>query len=107
MDITRHPLFKAIYDLCLEIETLPAAEHQTKLVTMASNLKKPAEMLYEKAYGNHPEARKPDRIDQYLRDMHERIEVYGDCWVETAFARQLLKELNEANAKITLLTSKA
>lgn len=46
MDITRHPLFKAIYDLCLEIETLPAAEHQTKLVTMASDLKKPAELLY-------------------------------------------------------------
>lgn len=46
MNILKHPIYKAIYDLCREIETLPASELATKLVVMASNLQKPADLLY-------------------------------------------------------------
>lgn len=45
MNIERHPIYKDIYDLCREIETLPASDHATKLVVMASALEKPADKL--------------------------------------------------------------
>ena len=45
MNINEHPLYKAIYDLCLEIEKLPASEQQTKVVVMAGELEKPVTKL--------------------------------------------------------------
>lgn len=45
MNINEHPIYKNIYDLCQEIEKLPASEQQTKVVTMASDLEKPAAKL--------------------------------------------------------------
>ncbi len=38
MNILKHSMHKAIYDLCLEIEKLPASEQQTKVVQMAVDL---------------------------------------------------------------------
>jgi hypothetical protein len=38
MNINEHPAYKAIYELCLEIEKLPASEQQTKVVIMAGDL---------------------------------------------------------------------
>lgn len=46
MDINKHPIYKAIHDLCTEIEKLPASEQQTKVVTMASALEQPADLLF-------------------------------------------------------------
>lgn len=45
MSILEHPIYKAIYDLCRQIETFPASEQQTKTVVMASNLEIPAKQL--------------------------------------------------------------
>jgi hypothetical protein len=45
MNITKHPIYKQIYELCLEIEELPASLQQTKVVTMASAMEKPADEL--------------------------------------------------------------
>ncbi len=45
MNILEHPIYKDIYDLCQEIEKLPASEQETKCVFMASNLEKPAAQL--------------------------------------------------------------
>lgn len=45
MDINEHPIYKDIYDLCHEIEKLPASEQATKVVVMASALEKPATKL--------------------------------------------------------------
>lgn len=45
MNILEHPIYKDIYDLCQEIEKLPASEQETKCVVMASNLEKPAAQL--------------------------------------------------------------
>lgn len=47
MNIDQHPIHKSIYDLCLEIEKLPASEQATKVVVMASELHKPAASLFE------------------------------------------------------------
>lgn len=46
MDILKHPIYKAIYELGREIENLPASEQQTKLAVMCSNLQEPADLLY-------------------------------------------------------------
>lgn len=45
MNINKHPIYKAIYDMCLEIEKLPASDQQTKVVTMAGALEKSADQL--------------------------------------------------------------
>jgi hypothetical protein len=45
MDINEHPIHRDIYNLCREIEGLPASELQTKIVTMASALHNPASRL--------------------------------------------------------------
>lgn len=45
MNITEHQIYKNIYDLCQEIEKLPASQQQTKVVVMASELEKPASEL--------------------------------------------------------------
>ncbi len=45
MNILEHPIYKDIYDLCQEIEKLPASEQETKCVIMAGNLEKPAAQL--------------------------------------------------------------
>lgn len=47
MNIQKHTIHKAIYDLCLEIEKLPASEQQTKCVVMASNLHVAADQLLD------------------------------------------------------------
>ena len=47
MNIIEHSIYKDIYDLCGEIEKLPASEQATKVVTMASDLEKPAARLIE------------------------------------------------------------
>lgn len=47
MDILKHSIHKAIYDLCVEIEKLPASEQQTKVVVMASNLHAKADQLVD------------------------------------------------------------
>tara|TARA_R110000868_G_C10897238_1_gene764049 strand:+ start:1148 stop:1507 length:360 start_codon:yes stop_codon:yes gene_type:complete len=39
--IDRHPMHKAIYDLCVEIEKLPASDQQTKCVIAAGELQNP------------------------------------------------------------------
>jgi len=48
MNILAHPIYKDIYDLCQEIEKLPASEQATKVVVMASALEKPADALLAK-----------------------------------------------------------
>ena len=45
MDILKHTINRSIYDLCLEIEKLPASEQQTKVVVMAIALHSKAEKL--------------------------------------------------------------
>lgn len=45
MNIDEHPIYRAIYELCREIEALPASEQQTKVVVMASALHEPASRL--------------------------------------------------------------
>jgi hypothetical protein len=45
MNILEHPIYKDIYDLCQEIEKLPASEQATKVVVMAGDLSKPAAKL--------------------------------------------------------------
>lgn len=47
MNILEHPIYKEIYDLCQEIEKLPASEQQTKVVVMASNLQYSAGKLIQ------------------------------------------------------------
>jgi len=47
VNINEHPIYKAIYELCLEIEKLPGSEQQTKVVTMAGALEHPARQLIE------------------------------------------------------------
>ena len=47
MNIDKHPIHKAIYELCLEIENLPASDQQTKIVTMAGNLHQPVDKLVD------------------------------------------------------------
>lgn len=47
MNIQKHSIYKAIYDLCGEIEKLPASQQQTKVVMMAGNLEKNADQLVD------------------------------------------------------------
>lgn len=47
MNILKHSIHKAIYDLCLEIENLPASEQQTKVLIMASDLHTNADLLVD------------------------------------------------------------
>lgn len=47
MDILKHTIHKAIYDLCLEIEKLPASEQQTKVVMMASDMHSKADRIID------------------------------------------------------------
>jgi len=61
MNIAKHTIYKAIYDLCQEIEKLPASEQQTKVVTMASNLRRNADQIVDalrdavSVYGQKPD----------------------------------------------------
>ncbi len=48
MNIKEHPIYEAIYNLCQEIEKLPASEQQTKIVVMASALEQPTKNLISK-----------------------------------------------------------
>lgn len=45
MNIEEHPIYKNIYELCQEIEKLPASEQATKVVLMAADLEKPVTKL--------------------------------------------------------------
>ena len=45
MNINEHPIYKQIYDLCQEIEKLPASEQATKVVIMAGDFEKPVAKL--------------------------------------------------------------
>lgn len=48
MNLSEHPIYQCIYDLCVEIEKLPASEQETKVVVMAADLEKPiAKLLKE------------------------------------------------------------
>lgn len=47
MNILRHPIYQGIYDLCREIEKLPASEQATKVVVLAAGLEQPADRLVE------------------------------------------------------------
>lgn len=47
MDILKHSIHKAIYDLCIEIESLPASEQQTKIVVMAGDLHAKADQILD------------------------------------------------------------
>lgn len=47
MDINKHPIHRKIYDLCGEIEKLPASDQQTTVVIAASNLHKDADKLVD------------------------------------------------------------
>jgi hypothetical protein len=47
MNILKHTIHSAIYDLCLEIEKLPASEQATKCVVMASALHDKANKLID------------------------------------------------------------
>lgn len=38
MNIEKHPIIREIYELCLEIEKLPASEQQTKISVMAGDI---------------------------------------------------------------------
>jgi hypothetical protein len=50
MNLYKHPIYQAIYDLCVEIEKLPASDQETKVVCMAGALEKPvAELLAQLA----------------------------------------------------------
>lgn len=46
--IDKHPLHMAIYDLCQEIEKLPASEQATIVVSAAAALHEPVAQLLEK-----------------------------------------------------------
>lgn len=45
MNLSEHPIYQNIYDLCVEIEKLPPSEQETKVVVMASDLEKPVAKL--------------------------------------------------------------
>jgi len=45
MNIDSHPIHRKIYELCLEIEALPASEQATKVVVLATALHEEAEQL--------------------------------------------------------------
>lgn len=47
MNIDEHSIHRAIYELCREIECLPASEQQTKIIVMASALHEPAHLLVQ------------------------------------------------------------
>ena len=47
MDLRKHTIHKAIYDLVQEIEMLPASEQQTKIVVMAGGLHAKADQLID------------------------------------------------------------
>ncbi len=47
MNIDKHPIHRSIYNLCLEIESLPASEQQTKVLLMASELHKTVDKLVD------------------------------------------------------------
>lgn len=47
MNILEHRIYKEIYDLCQEIEKLPASPQSTKVVVLASDLEKSARKLIE------------------------------------------------------------
>jgi hypothetical protein len=47
MNIDKSPFHNAIYELCLEIEKLPASEQQTKVVTAVGALEKYADELFD------------------------------------------------------------
>lgn len=61
MNILKHSIYKAIYELCLEIEKLPPSEQQTKVIVMAGNFEKHADALVDalrdaiSTYGPKPE----------------------------------------------------
>lgn len=47
MNILKHSIHKAIYELCREIENLPASKQQTDVLIMASNLHTNADQLVD------------------------------------------------------------
>lgn len=72
MDILKHTIHKDIYDLCSEIEKLPASEQQTKVAVMAANLHTKADQLVDAIR---------DALLPYRRD--EKTSVVTDERIET------------------------
>jgi hypothetical protein len=80
--INRHPMHKAIYDLCGEIEKLPASEQQTKIVVAAGELQhgiaqlraeaaKAAKCLRQQAADGFPES--PNGQKHFARIVMESV----------------------------------
>jgi len=67
MNILAHPIYKDIYDLCQEIEKLPASEQATKVVVMASALENPADALLAKIKDLEKQV---DRLETALVDQN-------------------------------------
>lgn len=72
MDILKHTIHKDIYDLCSEIEKLPASEQQTKVAVMAATLHTKADQLVDALR---------DALLPYRRD--EKTSVVTDERIET------------------------
>jgi ABC-type xylose transport system substrate-binding protein len=73
MNILKHSIYKAIYDLCCEIEKLPASEQQTKVAVMAGSLEKNADQIVDALR----DALTPYRDDdKTIRVTEERMEAW-------------------------------
>lgn len=86
MDINKHPINRAIYELGLQIENLPASEQQTKISVMCSDLQKPADQLLKER-----DEREQDRIKSAARcyDLMEKLSLIARICRSTKHLNQI------------------
>jgi len=79
MNIQKHTIHRAIYDLCQEIEKLPASEQQTKVVTMASALHANADKLVDALRDCLSTYRADDKTTLVTEERMEMWEQIAEC----------------------------
>ena len=109
MNIDAHPIHRKIYELCLEIEALPASEQATKVVVLATALRDEAEQLRnqlttsEQLISELTSALK--EANELCRSAYQISDRSGEATNWDAFWKQLLTSLPKQQEALTHATA--
>jgi len=103
MDINKHPIYRAIYELGCQIENLPASEQQTKLAVMCSNLQAPADLLYQRALEAEKEVARLKSVYVMINNAYEFAAKERDQLQSQLTAAQ--KERDEAQQSVDCISN--
>lgn len=94
MNITKHPIYRGIYDLCRHIEELPPSPLATALVIRAGKLEEPADLLYLHSLDQGTTIA---RLVRQLDVAEKRLVTENSTWNARIAAADRLQKLTQDN----------